>query len=227
LEYRFDPPQNRSTKRAGRFDYVRRTPNGGSPLLPSANPFSIPASTLQESQSPVVRFVMLFVLFTIAGTILLMSRGNSRPTTATTAPKATVQQTLEPVRTTVQPTAATTVATPIATGPLASTNAAAGAQHQQPAVPADSTPPVDARTAADTHAAGDAKVTVAEDRGQMSDLPPAASPGGSQRDLPQVQIAEPQAQSAETPRAVAHLRGDIVEAPSHQANHDNHQSSLH
>jgi hypothetical protein len=75
-------------------------------------------------------------------------------------------------------------------------------------------------------AANEATLSVAEQADHTNEVAPVPA-GGVERGLPQVQTAEPQAQSAQSPRAVARLRGDIVEAPPHQARNDDNQSSIH
>jgi hypothetical protein len=223
VEYRFDPPQTRSRQPAGPHDDDRHAPRRGSPVLPSSNPFSIPGSTLQESLSPLVRFVMLFILVTAAGTIFLMSKSNRQPTAPPSTPSAARPQSLEHADVRLEPAAAT----PVANGPLHATSSETSVQDKPTSALAISAPPAGPTATRSDDTPVDATASAPQDAGETSDVPPVPAAGVNKPKLPQVQLAEPQAQAAQTPHATARLRGDIVEAPSHQASNDDHQSSIY
>jgi hypothetical protein len=193
-----------------------------SAALPSSNPFAIPSASLDDTLAPIARFVMLFVLFTIAGTaILLAGKNRSKPlpaTPATAAATPVLEPTtvIEPVRPVVEHPIAS------ATGPSSD---APNAQRDReteslPLFPDVLAPPSDVSTRSEQAA------------GEQFSSGPAGSNGkpatsatefltspltGAGRALPQVRTSEP-------PTSVAHLPGYILESPSRQANNDDEQS---
>jgi hypothetical protein len=90
VDYRIDPPagckdepasarrtsEPHAFQRSQRSTHRMRTARQ-SPILPQSDPFSNPIS-LQERLAPVVRFLMLFLLFTAVGTTTLTISGRSR-----------------------------------------------------------------------------------------------------------------------------------------------------
>jgi hypothetical protein len=203
LEYRFDPPQTRAAEPAVRVERRWREKPRESAVLPSSDPFAIPAQSLQHTLAPIVRFLMLVALFTIAGTIILLSRAEKRPAIAP-QPRAFTQQSLQPVVTAIEPPAAGAAAQ----GPIESDNSPTVAPDVQ-----STALPQSASAEETVHAA---QAPAAHSMSQSD--PPSAD--YSEQALPQVQTAEP-------PRAVAHLPGYILEAPAHQASNDDDQSSIH
>lgn len=167
---------------------------------------------------------MMFVLFTIAGTTILVagkanhSKPEISPAAATTAgPLLEPTTTIEPVRPAVQqPVAAST-----ATGPI-------GEAAVQPRYETDSLPTFPDMFATPSDASLDGEETSGQQvtsDGPAEESSPAAtalefltSPlSGTGRALPQVQTSEP-------PAAVAHLPGHILESPSRQASNDDEPS---
>jgi hypothetical protein len=203
LEYRFDPPQSRAAQPAVRVERRWREKTRESGVLPSSDPFAIPGQTLQQTLAPVIRFLMLVALFTIAGTIILLSRAEKRPASSP-RPHAFTQQSLQPAVTALEPSAGAATAQ----GPIESEDAPMVAPDVQ-----STAPPPSASAAETAHAA---EAPTAHSVSQSEPL----SADYSGQELPQVQTEEP-------PRAVAHLPGYILEAPAHQASNDDDQSSVH
>jgi hypothetical protein len=182
-----------------------------SKVLPRSNPFAIPSSSLDDSLAPLARFVMMFVLFTIAGTtFLLAGKANRAKPEATPPAAATTGALLEPttIIEQVRPAAPQPVATSTATGPMG--EAAARSRDDTntlPEFPDVFTTPVDA-----TEGEKSSGQQVTNDPPVDESTPPATalefltSPlSGTGRALPQVQTTEP-------PKAVAHLPGHILES---------------
>jgi hypothetical protein len=215
-------PQPHLHHRTWRVDQAVPASRRYSAALPSSNPFAIPSARLDEALAPIARFVMLFVLFTIAGTaILLAGKNRSKPVPATPA-AAAAAPVLEP--TTVIETVRTIIEQPIAS------TTATGPSEEAPAAPRDraseSLPPFPDVLAppADASTQTEGTEQLSGDRA-ASDSKPATSASefltlpltGAGRALPQVRTTEP-------PSSLAHLPGYILESPSRQANHDDEQS---
>jgi hypothetical protein len=217
-------PQPHLHHRTWRVDQAAPGSRRHSDALPTSNPFAIPSASLDEALAPIARFVMLFVLVTIAGTaILLAGKNRSKPEPA--SPSATAgAPVLEP--TTVIETVRTVIEQPIAS------TTATGPSNDAPATgrdrASDSLPPFPdvLAPAADvsTQTEGTANEHVSSDPA-ASDAKPATSASefltspltGTGRPLPQVRTSEP-------PTSVAHLPGYILESPSRQASNDDEQS---
>jgi hypothetical protein len=216
-------PQPHVLQRTWRVDQASPATLRRSQILPRSDPFAIPSSSLDDALAPLARFMMMFVLFTIAGTtILVASKGNhSQPeispaAAATTGPMLEPTTTIEPVQPAVeQPVAASTATSPI------------GEASVQPRNETEQLP-----TFPDMFGAPEGSLGGEETSGKQitSDQPvgesgPAATAlefltaplTGTGRALPRVQTSEP-------PQAVAHLPGHILESPSRQASNDDEQS---
>jgi hypothetical protein len=215
LEYRFDPPQTRSAEPAVRVESRWRELRTKSRVLPSSNPFAIPAQTLQHTLAPAVRFLMLVALFTVAGTIILLSRSEKR-STLSSQPKVLTQQSLQPVVTAME----TTPRAATAQGPIDSADSAIGESNVQTLA----TPGLEAAEksvpAAEAPAAEAVSQTVHENLDVMGEPQVGIDMRSGDAALPQVQTAEP-------PRAGAHLSGFILEVPARQASNDDDQSSVY
>jgi hypothetical protein len=203
LEYRFDPPQTRAAEPAVRVESRWRQQRRESAILPKSDPFAIPAQTFHQNLAPVVRFLMLVALFTIAGTIILLSRSEKRPTSST-QPRAFSQQSLEPVA---------------AHGSVESIDSSFsdGGAHSTalPVAPGEETMPAAPAATADA-----VSQTVSESANPSGDVQVGEYAPNSEQVLSQFPTAEP-------PPAVAHLPGYILAAPSRQASNDDDQSSIH
>jgi hypothetical protein len=211
-------------QRTWRVDQASPAARRSSKVLPRSNPFAIPSSSLDDALAPLARFVMLFVLFTIAGTTILLAGKGNRSKPVTTPPAATTTGPLlepttiiEPVRPAIEkPAAAST-----ATGPAGDTATRSRDEtFTLPAFPDVFATPAEASAGAEE--SNGARVT--SDRAAEDSSPAATalefltSPlTGTGRALPQVQTSEP-------PKAVAHLSGQILESPSRQASNDDQQS---
>jgi hypothetical protein len=220
-------PQPHLLQRTWRVDRASPASRNSSAVLPSSNPFSIPSTSLHDAIAPLVRFVMLVVLFTAAGTTILLAGKTDRPKSqpmppAAAAAPALLQPTtiIEPTRPAVeQPIAATT-----ATGPSADASQHKGDRltDSLPAFPDVLAPPPGASMESDESGSEQ----VRSDPGAAPPTPAASAPDflswpltGSGRALPQVQTSEP-------PTALAHFPGHILESPPRQASNDD-ESSVH
>jgi hypothetical protein len=223
-EYRFDPPQLRPYHTAGWRENERKSSSVSSPILPSSDPFAIPSSSLHEAVAPVIRFLILVALFTMAGTMILMM-GKEKSTDAKPAEPLTanVEQSLEPAGIVTQTPIVAEPAVSIskATGPTASTSGLSD-QTVSDAWPADSELERSGKSDKDSlerHAASDDLEFPPWPEATSANFPPTALPQSHTASLPKVQTAEP-------PISVAHLPGHL-ELPSGQANHDDDEPSLH
>lgn len=232
VNYRFDPPQTaasrtapvtsaaRSVQSAGvaasgtaephvfhrsqRTDRRERLMRLDSMALPTSDPFAIPQSRLSDTLAPVGRFLLLFALFTAAGTAFLMS---TRPAEIKVdLPSTTAQQ---EIGTPAIENRSKNEPTPTAAGPLGNT------------VPRTGTRTKDGNQSATRHRKSAAV-------GPTTSTQVATSSG---QPLPQVRTADEQSTIAGAPLigppAVARLSGTIQEVPTRQAQHDDNQSSLH
>jgi hypothetical protein len=205
-------PQPHVRERTWRVDQASPAARRIAKVLPRSNPFAIPSSSLDDSLAPLARFVMMFVLFTIAGTTFLVAGKSNRakpeatpPAAATTGPLLEPTTIIEPVR----PAIAQPVATSTATGPMG--EAAARSRddiNTLPAFPDVFTTPSDASPGGEKGSGQ--QVTsdppAGESRPAATALEFLTSPlSGTGRVLPQVQTTEP-------PKAVAHLPGHILES---------------
>ncbi len=213
-----------------RFDRPNTHPRTAerSPILPSTDPFEIPARGLTSALAPAMRFAMLVALFTAAGTsILMMRNSDSSAREANQAkPNSLVKHaTITPART--EPG----VTLPTAVGPLGS---AAQQKRIEATKPKSRRSPPFSMTTLDTkyEESGQSVTPTGKSEGPSTDdftgaetgcvypvtgFPSAAlSPMGS---LPQVRTTQ------EAP-AMARFSGTVIEAAPRQAQHDD-ESSLH
>jgi hypothetical protein len=217
-------PQPHVLQRTWRVDQASPTARRRFQILPRSDPFAIPSSSLDDALAPLARFVMMFVLFTIAGTTILVAgkANHSEPeispaAAATTGPLLEPTTTIEPVQPAVeQPVAASTASGPIGEASVQSRDET----DTLPIFPDMFGAPSDASLGGEE--TSDKQITsdqpVEESSPAASALEFLTSPlTGTGRALPQVQTSEP-------PKAVAHLPGHILESPSRQASNDDEQS---
>jgi hypothetical protein len=217
-------PQPHVRERTWRVDQASPAARRSSKILPRSNPFAIPASSLDDALVPLARFAVMFVLFTIAGTTMLVAGKSNRskpdatpPAAATTGPLLEPTTIIEQARPAVdQPAAAST-----ATGPAGDTAAQPRDEtNTLPAFPDVFAAPSDASLGRKESSGGQ----VTSDRAAEEPRPAESAveflmspPIGSGRPLPRVQTSEP-------PRAVAHFPGHVLESPSQQASNVDEQS---
>ena len=244
VSYRFDPPENAERgvgdadsaarartgrlgetvdSRPGQPHIVQRANQdvrrGKSPILPHSNPFAIPRTSLHDTLAPVVRFLLLFVLFTAIGTTILTMTRRAEPVNADAEPAATVAQpslelqNLEPPNQIIE----TPTAPPTAAGPLNTKTPRTGLR-----------PKTGNRSA------------IENPQSAVVPAPPAPRIADANR-LPQVQTTDRQssgvgddpARSYDPAREdnsavpTARLSGSILAIPTQQAHHDDNESSLH
>jgi hypothetical protein len=214
--YRFDPPQRHSLHSTRRLADIRRVDRRRSSILPRSDPFSIPASRLQETLAPAIRFLMLVALFTVAGTLLLVTGVGSRQRqTPERSSPAARSPSLEPTVTTVEPTQAP----PTAAGPIG-TNETAPVELR----PTISQPPSLAWPGGN-NSANSADFSGGPTTGGTGP----ATPTGPMYNPLQTSHPSPipSAQFADPPPAIARFPGYILEPPSRQASHDDNQSSVY
>jgi hypothetical protein len=193
--------QPHAFKRSPRSDYRPRSFGSGSRLLPDSNPFAIPSASMADRLAPFARFLVMFILFTAAGTFFMSGqrdgapREPSRPRSGSASSPAPTKQTLEPAPAMDHPS----MATPTSFGPLG----------------------------ANTSSANRVEVTKLEtDPVTLLEASPTPLLVGANGDpLPRVQTTEPQpivrevsgnffpANDAARPPAVARLPGVIFESP--------------
>ncbi len=188
---------------------------GPTPLLPDSDPFAFPEDHWLDRFAPVFRFLILVVLFTLAGsTILLMYRAS---------PESDPDE--------ITPTGVTVgnshVGVPTAAGPLFTAPA--------PRLIADPRPirlPSQGKAgqfgslakkpaaATNDRVANDRPAASAETAYPTTDYSSTVLPDGASLELPRVRTS--QKASAE-----ARFTGEVYEVPSRQAQHGNHESSVH
>ncbi|MEX2307122.1 MAG: hypothetical protein WD738_05995 [Pirellulales bacterium] len=163
---------------------------------------------MADRLAPVARFLLLFALFTVVGTTIL-TRGpwqkppNDSVEPATAAAQHSLEsQTLQTPTNGIEPPAAT----PTAAGPLGS-----------------KTPRTGLRTKANPSASGNPQSAI-DDRPSTSRTAN-AKVGSSPRS--ENQQSDVTAGGSASPPALARLSGYILEAPTRQAHHDEHEPSLH
>jgi hypothetical protein len=217
-------PQPHVLQRTWRVDQASPAPRNRSQILPRSNPFAIPSSSLDDALAPLARFVMMFVLFTIAGTtILVAGKANHPKPEISPAAAATIGPLLEPTTTIepVQPAVGQPVAASTASGPIGeATVQPRDETGSLPAFPDMFEAPSDASLGGEETSGKQitSDQTVEESSPAATALEFLTSPlTGTGRVLPQVQTSEP-------PKAVAHLPGHILESPSRQASNDDEQS---
>lgn len=214
---RLDQPVNRS-RVAGR-----------SPILPNSDPFAIPANSLSSTLAPAIHFAMLVVLFTTAGTsILVMRNSHARPAEANKAkPNVVVKHA------TITPAVIVPGATkPTATGPLGSASRFKRRTATRSAETGDPRPvPYSVTTADGGHDEKSSSVIPSDeiDKPTSDDWTGAETgcvyPGTC---FPSAELSEngrlPRVRMAEDAPAIARFSGTVTEAQPHQAQHDDEQS---
>jgi hypothetical protein len=211
-------------QRTWRVDQASPAARRSSKVLPRSNPFAIPSSSLDDTLAPLARFAMMFVLFTIAGTTILVAGKANRskpeitpPAAATTGPLLEPTTIIEPVpRAVERPVAASTAAGPLGDAvvpPRAGTD-------NLPAFPDVFTMPSETLLGGE-EASGE---QVTSDRPAQDSSPAASALEFLTSPLTSTGRALPQVQTSEPPKAVAHLPGHILESPSRQASNDDEPS---
>lgn len=236
VSYRFDPPQTAhreaqrgessssaaspqphksTTAAAAQPHLLERGARGAraatSPILPRSDPFAIPRISLHERLAPVLQFLFLFALFTLAGTWILTTARHARTENELTEPAATAvhqslgTKTLTPAVDILDPPPAV----PTAAGPLGNKTPRTGLR----ARPADSAAGDDPQSALDSAASASRFTSM---NWQL---------------LPQVQTVDESPLADEqppaTPPCMARLSGTILATPTQQAHHDDNQSGLY
>jgi hypothetical protein len=205
-------PQPHLHHRTWRVDQAAPAPRRNSAALPSSNPFAIPSASLDDTLAPIARFVMLFVLFTIAGTAVLLAGKNrtkpqpAAPAAAATAPVLEPTTVIEPVRTVVdEPIASTTASGPSGNAPSAQRDWSTETLPPFPDVLAPSAETENDQTASEQVTSGPAgsNAKPATSASEFLTLPLT----GTGRALPKARMSEP-------PTSVARLPGYILESSS-------------
>jgi hypothetical protein len=117
------PSQPHVFERGRTADRAVRFPRRKSPILPRSNPFALPRQRMFDSIAPVLRFLTLFALFTVAATWFQVARERNQATSKPAEPGTTTAQ--EPAapaaKTADRPAKAPTSAGPVSTTPEAGT----------------------------------------------------------------------------------------------------------
>jgi hypothetical protein len=216
-DYRFDPPQTRSIHHTHDGDHERRTFRRESPILPRTDPFAIGSASTMETWGPVLRFVLLFALFTAAGVILLAGGNDAQPSAKErlSADSSVTQQKLEP--------AATLVDAPAPAATAAGPTSAPGSDDEQDAANS----PGAMELAAPTNKPAPDDVQARRGSADENESP-YPDTGWPQTVLPDAgDAAVPRVQTTDVPQAVAQLPGFISEIPQRHASHDDNQPGLH
>jgi hypothetical protein len=215
-------PQPHVHQRTWRVDQVNPKSRATSAALPSSNPFAIPPTSLHDALAPVVRFVMLVVMFTAAGTTIIMAGKADQRKPEPNSPAAPAAQPLLEPTSIMEPAVATVEPAATATGP----SRELAAPHFYRLI--DSVPPFPdiwsppANPSADSDDSSGEKVT------SDPSLAP-SNPADSAADFRSSPLTNnghtlPQVRTSEPPAAVAHLPGHILESPSRQASNDDEPS---
>jgi hypothetical protein len=238
VSYRFDPPQTAEhgaaavTARSAKPQPFGKAMSAGpakphitprsargqwhreSSVLPHSDPFAIPRTSLRDRLAPVIRFLVLFALFTAVGTSVLRSGRQATPANELSEPSTAATE--KSFETPTLPARADEIeapnALPTASGPLGTKSPRMGARPKQQGSSAreNSQSAIGPASSAARSAASDPKR-----------LPPSLG----------VRASGPNDGRLENnpvpPPALARLPGYILEAPAQQAYHDQNQSSLH
>lgn len=237
VDYRFDTPAGSSDefarpepqphvfKRSAPSEHRTRPFGGPSRALPGSNPFAIPSITLLERLAPLVHFLVLFILFTAAGTFLMSGRRGQSTNQHTPAPGRAVatppenHPRLEPAAEPVRPT----MTMPTAFGPLGATTPPAQNNVSPTELASDlgslPTATPSAPALASAHGAPLPKLETTEPPEAPADT--ATTTVKPNRNLPQAERLPPINHPP-----IARLPGFIFEAPR-QAYHDTNQPGLH
>ncbi len=206
---------------------VSRTRSGGrSSILPSSDPFEIPARGLTSTLAPAIRFAMLVALFTAAGTsVLLMRNSHSRAPEANKAKPDVIVK-----RATITPsTTEPGVTLPTAVGPLGSAAHQKRVMSTKPTT--QSSTPFSMTTLDTTHEDNEQSVTPPDNDEDPSadDFTGAETgcvyPGTG---FPSAELSQlgrlPRVRTSQEVPAMARFSGTVIEAPPRQAHHDDEQS---
>jgi hypothetical protein len=242
VDYRFDAPAGADNEAAPvrrmtrphsfdrtSYDARQRSPRRASYVQPDSDPFSLPSSSLYDRLAPVARFLVLFALFTAAGTAFLMKGGfakqSNKSTQSMTQPPATnvhqFRQTLQPSdeefkSSNVDPTAKA----PTASGPKGARRRAEVddlfAQFDEQPATATTHPPPE-RT----------ESTLAGAEGQP--VPRVQTTNSETAEIASKEPGDTPARSEEPiePPVIARLPGIILEVSPRQAQHVENQPGLH
>ena len=255
-DIRFDPPQPRNQRPRHRAvaDPMRRSdispprtataaeahkefPRSApiqSKVLPTGNPFEIPQAKLQDRFAPVVQFLLLSVLFTAAGTSILMigrkSGGQAVESSATNLDSAIAVPTAVTQSPVVEPTAVPETA-PTAVGPAndvsrtrpGSTSWSSFANGPSVNAPTTDNVPAVARTEARPNSVS-TPTNPPEHRERLPLSNPAAAANQQANPYPTTGVPQavlptaghaplPQVRTFDPPPAFAQLRGDIGTVP--------------
>lgn len=213
---RIDPPQGIAVQRTGRHERRKAPLRAESSILPSADPFSFRQSKWPQVQSSVIRFILMVVLFTVAGTIIVMSKSNKQPSAPPPRPDTALRQSFGRSATAIEPIDSS----PTAKGPSQSTSSAVW----EPSAPTAGPALLGAPSADD--ATGNAYNTDRASEG-TTDAGELTERGASQPTTGVVSPPLPQLQVTAPPPATAHFSGYILAAPSQQASHDGDQQSVY
>jgi hypothetical protein len=232
VSYRFDPPQRTDSAASGSTARLAKSPSrersattspaephilgrssdrsrrDDSPILPRSNPFAIPSVSLLDAMAPAIRFLLLFALFTAAGTWIMSNRRQAEPVRDISEPTTTAAQPaldlpiLKPSEP-IEPPAAG----PTAAGPLGDKAPRTGWRDRQ----SKQLPKKNSHSAVGPTSA-----------------PPVTD--ANWQLVPQVQASDPPQPTATDdvsgPPALARIAGYILAAPAQQAEHDD-EPSLH
>lgn len=211
---RIDPPQGIAAQRSARTERRKAPPRVESNILPSKDPFSFQQSTWFQVQSSLVRFILMVVLFTVAGTIIVMSKSSKQPAASTPRSNTALRPSFERSASALEPIDST----PTVKGPSQTTRSIAAEPSAATLGPALLEAPAagEAGTTNTPTPAGQGATDSEELTGRGATQPSTrvAPP------LPQLQVTAP-------PPATAHLSGFILEAPSQQASHDGDEQSIY
>jgi hypothetical protein len=217
------PPAHHLNQRAKRAQRTHDDARSESSALPNWDPFSIPGKRLPDAFAPIFSFLAMVVLFTAAGTSILLLRNRPQQPVSEVPPPARLEQT------------AAVSAPPTAVGPLgASASRLLPAASIEPAAAASHAPTTsELKPPADVGATGNGPPEI--DLPEIDTEPAAAPTADTDRAAteypepifpPMMEVDSPQAAMTDTRLPVARFSGEILEAPTRQARHDD-QSSIH
>jgi hypothetical protein len=241
VDYRFDAPagaedQTAPVRRMTRphsferasYDAHPRSPRRASYIQPDSDPFSLPTTSLYDRLAPVARFLVLFALFTAAGTAFLMRGGfanRSNSSTQTSQPPApapsTHQRVLEPAAEEFDSSdLGSTTKKPTANGP---SGTAISPAVDDLFAERDENPSTTAEQSERTTPGRSLVEAVVSPlpRVQTTDSQPVEVAVKDAKGEP-AEVEEPPA-----PPVIARLPGIILEVPARQAEHVNNQPGLH
>ena len=241
VDYRFDPPEARSRNiltgdavtLPGNYTggmprglqppapHLRREPSNesaiqharSSRILPRTDPFSTPSASLHEQVAPLVRFLIMVALFTVAGTSVLMMYNQSGGAVSNELPAATTAA-HEPDTVAAANQFADAAPTLTPAPPAASPDVARSLDQRSHTELVAESPSAAESSVAPEQAATDSQLPY-----PTTNFPAESITDSAAADLPRVQTSD------DAP-AVARFTGQIHEAPTRHAKHDD-QSSIH